>query len=248
MKANKFRKVIIMLRSGWTVFWMSFLVLVKNTFGTMSREWFDRHRCLFGKRLLSAVKVSYTIHDPLNLTLEPHRKYIVMSNHASHYDIPLLFLTFPKGLRMIAKKELFKVPVWGRAMKVAEIMIIDRDDRRQAIKDLAIVKEKMESGIIPWIAPEGTRTRSGELLPFKKGGFMIAMQTGATIIPVGIRNSGSILPPDTWEFNLNQHVDIHIGAPIDTTEFSKADRDELMQTVESSIRELLGEKVKEPVL
>jgi 1-acyl-sn-glycerol-3-phosphate acyltransferase len=241
MKANKLQRAIIMVRSLWTTFWISSKVLLKNTFGTMTREWFDRQRIIWGSRMLSYPQVSYTIHNPLNVEIEPQHSYVVMSNHASHYDIPLLFLTFPKGLRMIAKKELFKVPIWGAAMKAGEIMVVDRDDRRQAIRDLAIAKEKMATGIMPWIAPEGTRTRTGELLPFKKGGFMIAMETGATIIPVGLKGSGAILPPDTWDFNIKEHVDIYIGKPIDTRNYTRKQRDELMQDVETSIRSLLGQ-------
>lgn len=241
MKANKLQRAIIMARSLWATFWISSKVLLKNTFSTMTREWFDQQRIWWASRMLRYPQVSYTIHNPFNVEIEPQRSYVVMSNHASHYDIPLLFLAFPKGLRMIAKKELFKVPVWGAAMKAGEIMVVDRDDRRQAIRDLAIAKEKMATGIIPWIAPEGTRTRSGELLPFKKGGFMIAMETGATIIPVGLKGSGAILPPDTWDFNIKEHVDICIGKPIDTRDYTRKQRDELMQVVETSIRDLLGQ-------
>jgi len=242
MKATGFQNILIILRSGWFTFWISSKVLCKNLFSTMSREWFDKQRKIWASALLSYVKVKYQVFDPHHLTLEPGRCYIVMSNHGSLYDIPLLFLTFPKGLRMIAKKELFKVPVWGSAMKAGEIMIIDRQDRRQAIKDLAVVKEKMSTGIIPWIAPEGTRTRTGLLQPFKKGGFMIAMQTEATIIPVGIRGARSILPPDTFfDFHLHGSVEIHIGRPIDTRTYSSSQRDDLMKDVENAIRQLMGE-------
>ena len=225
MKAGKVQKWSIMIRSAGITFWSSMMVLTKHWTGKMTREWFDGCRIRWATRLLACVKVNYQINNPHNVTTDGEHSYIVMSNHASHYDIPLLFITFPQSLRMIAKKELFKVPVWGPAMKSGEIMVIDREDRRQAIKDLAVVKEKMASGIIPWIAPEGTRTRTGKLEPFKKGGFMIAVETGAMIIPVGIKGSGAILPPATWDFGVKESVEINIGQPIDASQYTRKQRD-----------------------
>lgn len=241
MKANKVQKWSIMLRSAGITLWSSIVVLFRHWTGRLTREWFDGYRVRWARRLLACVKVNYHITNPHQVKIDDEHSYVIMSNHASHYDIPLLFVTFPKGLRMIAKKELFKVPVWGPAMKSGEIMVIDRQDRRQAIKDLAVVKEKMASGIIPWIAPEGTRTRTGKLEPFKKGGFMIALETGATIIPVGIKGSGAILPPATWEFGVKESVEINIGKTIDASQYTRKQRDQLMHDVEAAIRELVDE-------
>ena len=95
----------------------------------------------------------------------------------------------------------------------------------------------MRSGIIPWIAPEGTRTRTGEMQPFKKGGFILAIQTEATIIPMGIRGSDKILPPDTWAFHANQKVEIHIGEPVNPKDYANAQ--ELMAAVEKKVKDLV---------
>ncbi|HVV69722.1 MAG TPA: lysophospholipid acyltransferase family protein [Gammaproteobacteria bacterium] len=200
----------------------------------------DRIARQWSKDLLACVDVHYTIHNPHQVQLQPNRPYILMSNHASHYDIPLILLSVPGSIRMISKKEIFRIPIWGYILRRAEFLTIERNNPQQAIKDLELVKEKMQSGIIPWIAPEGTRSRHGKLNPFKKGAFMLALQTQALIIPIGIRGSGNILPPDTWDFNIGQDVEIHINPPIDTTNYSITTRNELISAVRQSIQEASG--------
>ncbi len=161
-----------------------------------------------------------------------------MSNHSSLYDIPITFVAVPGTIRMLTKKELFRVPVWGRGLEAGEFISIDRRDRRQAMQDLERAKEKMKSGVTVWIAPEGTRSRSGFIGPFKKGGFMLALQTGATIIPVGIRGARQVLPARTLRFHLGCRSEVHIGRPIDAALYDLSTRDELMEEVSRAIAEL----------
>jgi 1-acyl-sn-glycerol-3-phosphate acyltransferase len=228
----------IMSKSLAITFWYSLVSLYFSRFG--SRADIDRTMRKWSAALLKAVKVSYHVHNPQQIAFLPQQRYILMSNHASLYDIPLIFMALPGSIRMIAKQELFKVPVWGHAMQAAEFLAIDRKNSKQAMEDLEIVKAKMQSGIVPWIAPEGTRSRHGELNPFKKGGFMLALQTEATIIPVGIRGSNKILPPDTWDFHTGETVEIHIGEPIRATDYTVATRMEFIAVVNRSIGELVG--------
>ena len=96
----------------------------------------------------------------------------------------------------------------------------------------------MKSGIMVWIAPEGTRSRTGKMQPFKKGGFMLAFQTNAIIIPIGIRGSFNILPPKTWQFNIKEHAEVHIGTPIDVSHYKIKERAKLMEDVMHSIQTL----------
>lgn len=126
----------------------------------------------------------------------PEQACIVMSNHQSHSDIPLLYAAIPQPLRlrMVAKAELFRVPIWGRAMHLAGFIPIDRGDRASAIASLEIAKRDLGTGTFIWIAPEGTRSRTGELGKLKKGGFILAKDTGRPILPVSIDGSGQIIP------------------------------------------------------
>jgi 1-acyl-sn-glycerol-3-phosphate acyltransferase len=174
--------------------------------------------------------------------IKPGRPHIIMANHRSYYDIPLSFISLPGSIRMLTKKELFKVPIWGKGMKAAEFISIDRNDLDQALKDLEEARKIMQSGIVLWVAPEGTRSRTGKLGDFKKGGFMLALQTGAIIIPVGIKGSETILPPDTFDFVLGCKIEVNIGEPIDTSLYNIEQKDVLMQNVRNAIEGLAGGK------
>ena len=206
--------------------------------GIYHREDGDSRLRWWAAKILESVKLSYTAFNPFKVSFQPGKPYIIMCNHSSLFDIPLTFLGLPGSIRMLTKKELFRIPIWGKGMQVAEFIPIDRHNRQQAIQDLEVARRKMESGIILWVAPEGTRSRTGQLLPFKKGGFRLAMQTGAIIVPIGIRGTHEVLPPGTWDIRLKKHVEIHIGSPINTSEYEEKAPSQLMQDVEKQIREL----------
>lgn len=236
MRASKLQKWWIITRVIAIVLYYSFKVLFAALASKHPRKKIDKMTRDWSRKLLNTVKATHTVHNPFNVVLQPNHNYIMMSNHCSHFDIPLIFMTFPHGsIRMVAKKELFKVPIWGAAMKKGEFIAIDRENRQQALQDLQLAREKMRSGVILWIAPEGTRSRDGELQAFKKGGFMLALQTGATIIPINIQGSGKILPPKALNFRLGEHIDIHIAKPIDTSSYTIKDMKTLMVEVKKEI-------------
>ena len=167
------------------------------------------------------------------------RRYMILCTHSSFYDIPAIFVTMPGSIRMLAKKELFSVPIWGAAMRAAEFPSIDRHNRHQAMADLAKAREMMESGIVLWAAPEGTRSKDGKLQPFKKGCFRLAQQTDAVIVPVAIRGIQQLLPAGGLKLNLGMPVEVHVGAPIDSTAFAEEGVDALMAEVRGRMQELL---------
>jgi 1-acyl-sn-glycerol-3-phosphate acyltransferase len=218
-------------------------VLIRACIGKISRENIERCVRRWSAHMLSAVKLTYTVVNPENGQFLPHRSYIIMSNHSSLYDIPLIFMSFSGSIRMLAKKELFRVPIWGAAMRQAEFISVDRQQRVQAVQDLALARQKMESGIILWIAPEGTRSRTKRLLPLKKGCFTLAMEANAIIIPVGIRGVADVLPAGTLNFHVGRHVEVHIGKPIDTADFATKSREQLMLTVASQLQVLADLKI-----
>ncbi len=236
--ANKIQIFWIMTQSVCITIRYSIISLYLSIFG--NRQDMDKTIHNWAGSILAPLKVNYKVYNPYQVKLLPNHPYILMSNHASHYDIPLIFMAVPGSIRMIAKKELFRIPLWGYAIKRAEFLAIDRNNPQQAIKDLEIVKDKMHSGIIPWVAPEGTRSRDGKLNLFKKGAFMLALQTNATIIPIGIRGSAKILPADTWNFSMGQDVEIYINPPIASTDYTIATRNELLKVVRQSIAEACG--------
>jgi 1-acyl-sn-glycerol-3-phosphate acyltransferase len=142
--------------------------------------------------------------------------YIFMSNHRSLYDIPTLVVGLqPHPIRLVAKSDLFKVPLWGQAMLAAEIIKVDRSDREQAIRDLEVAGEMLHGGLCVWIAPEGGRSRDGKLRAFKKGGFMMALKTGVPIVPVGIAGTEGIAPVDKLVCYKGASTAMAVGEPID---------------------------------
>lgn len=217
--------------------------IVRGLLGNSNRGWVDDTLQLWVKRVLKLVGVTCQVYNPHHVMPVPGQHTIVMCNHSSLYDIPLSLLAFPKNsLRMLAKKEMSKIPLMAKGMVAAEFPFIDRHNRREAIKDLAFVEQLLESGIVMWIAPEGTRSKDGRLQPFKKGAFITAIKANAVIIPIGIRGAYDILPARTHHVNLNQRAEVHIGQPIDASKFTLENKEELIEQVYQSISVLIGDQ------
>jgi 1-acyl-sn-glycerol-3-phosphate acyltransferase len=166
--------------------------------------------------------------------------FLVMSNHQSHYDVPVLFQALPLQLRMIAKQELFRVPIWGEAMRTSGFVAIDRRDRARAIESLALAKRRMvEEGISIWIAPEGTRSRDGRLGPFKSGGFHLALDAGLRVLPVTIVGTFDVLRAGGRALGGRNEVRVVVHAPIDPRDYGHERRNELTDAVRATIASAL---------
>ncbi len=148
----------------------------------------------------------------------PGAACVIMSNHQSISDIPVIFAAMPPllRLRMVTKAELFQVPIWGRAMREAGFIPIDRGNRKGAIKSLEIAKKDMDAGTFIWIAPEGTRSKDGRLLPLKKGGFILARDTERPIVPVLVEGTRNIVIPGDVRTHHGQKVRLTFCPPIAT--------------------------------
>jgi 1-acyl-sn-glycerol-3-phosphate acyltransferase len=162
--------------------------------------------------------------------------YVVMSNHQSHYDIPVVFCALPMlSIRMVAKASLFRVPIWGRALRVSGFVPVDRSRRERAIASLRAARETMQSGISVWIAPEGTRSRTGELGELKHGGFHLALDTGVRILPVTIDGTRDVLPANGYAVRRGVRVRVTVHPPIDPREHGPERRAELVDRVRAAI-------------
>jgi 1-acyl-sn-glycerol-3-phosphate acyltransferase len=216
--------------------------LLRSLIGKVTRPWVDKRMQIWHRQILKLWRITATVHNPKKIHPKPGTPTIIMCNHSSLFDIPLSYCAFPDiSLRMLAKKEMSKLPLMGKAMKASDFPFIDRKNRHQAIRDLAAIHDLLESGIVMWIAPEGTRSKDGHVGPFKKGGFITAIQTKATIIPIGIRGAYDILPARTRECYLNQTAEIHVGEPIDTTAFTLDNKEALIQKTHDAIKKLAGD-------
>jgi len=161
--------------------------------------------------------------------------YIYMSNHGSWMDIPAMFGAVPSSLRMISKAGLMQVPLLGPAMEKAGFIAIDRQNRSRAIKQLESAKERLRQGISIWMAPEGTRSRDGSLMPFKKGGFHVARQLGLPILPVYIQGAHEVMPADSMTVYPNRSITVHFCEPVSTADFDRTHTDELINMVRKRI-------------
>jgi 1-acyl-sn-glycerol-3-phosphate acyltransferase len=240
MKASKLRTLWIMLLSALFTANTCGRAMVKQLFGTISRTWCDEELQRWTKHMNKLLGIQCKIVNPHNVSPIPGQPTIVMVNHSSLFDIPLSLMAFPKcSLRMLAKKELSKIPIMGQGMKAAEFPTVDRHNRQAAVRNLHEVHRLLEDGIVMWIAPEGTRSKTGKVAPFKKGGFITAIQAKATIIPIGIRGAYNILPAKTFQFNINQKASIHIGQPIDAAKFTLENKEALIEQTYQSIKDLV---------
>jgi len=169
---------------------------------------------------------------------------LFMSNHQSHYDIPTIYSTLPIFTMFLAKKELRKIPFLGWAMWITGFVFIDRKNRQEAFKSIEeaaeqFVKEKRSIVIFP----EGTRSKDGLLQQFKKGGFHLAIQAKAKIIPIGIWGTIFVLPKGSW-FVKPGKVVITIGEPINASNYTYETMNSLIDTVRVSIQSLIDESKK----
>jgi 1-acyl-sn-glycerol-3-phosphate acyltransferase len=169
----------------------------------------------------------------------PAAAFICMSNHQSNFDIPVLLGFLPLPFRWLAKAELFKIPIFGRAMRGAGYIPIDRSDRPAAIASLRQAAAAVRSGVSVVIFPEGTRSPDGTLRPFKKGGFVMAIEAGVPIVPVALRGTFDIMPKGRLLIRPAE-VFMEIGAPIAVTEYDVHTKEALMDEVRSALQRLLA--------
>jgi 1-acyl-sn-glycerol-3-phosphate acyltransferase len=170
---------------------------------------------------------------------DPKRPYVFMSNHLSAVDIWAVFLAVSVPMRFIAKKQLGQIPIFGWAMRAGRFIFIDRQNTGSARRTIDEAAQRIRSGCSVVIFPEGTRSRDGSLLPFKKGGFHLAMSSGADIVPVAIRGSRAIMPSGSLLIHAGV-VDLEIGEPIPTEGLAADARDALIAQVRGRIQEMLA--------
>ncbi|HET9581740.1 MAG TPA: lysophospholipid acyltransferase family protein [Gemmatimonadota bacterium] len=169
--------------------------------------------------------------------LDPERPYLFMSSHRSVFDIFALFLAIRHSLRMVAKRELFFIPIFGWALWMCGFIPIDRSNRESAIRSLGEAARKVREGISVLVFPEGTRGPGGGLLPFKKGGFVLALEAGVPVVPIAILGSERIMPKGSLSVGRGR-IEVRVGRPIPTAGRGSGARDALMDEVRRAIETL----------
>jgi 1-acyl-sn-glycerol-3-phosphate acyltransferase len=169
---------------------------------------------------------------------------VFMANHESWLDIPALLAAIPVQVRFLAKKTLFSVPFLGWAIGAMGFIPVDRKNRRTAVKSFDEAAERIRHGRSVLLFPEETRSRDGALLPFQRGGFLIALKAGIPVVPVGLDGPRRCLPKFSYLLRPGT-IRVRFGAPISTAEVGVTRKGELMATVRREIEHLRGNSAAE---
>jgi len=240
-----------MIRTLFIIFWTVILtgffavIIILTSFVSTGGEASHKVARIWAKCILAASNIKVTVKGLSNLN--PTGFYIYMPNHVSNFDIPVLQAYLPVQFRWLAKAELFKIPIFGYAMKRAGHISIDRFDRKSAIQSLNKASEIIRNGTSVIIFPEGTRSQNQNIQSFKKGGFVLAVDSGVPIIPVIIHGTWSIMQKKQILVKPGNVV-LEIKKPIKTSDYTRKTKDDLMEKVKNIMVESYEKRKKNEIL
>lgn len=188
----------------------------------------------WGVLKISGIKLEVTGKE----NVDPNQVYVYVANHSSLYDISAMQAAFPNNAVMVFKKELSKIPVFGWQLYLGPYIFIDRDNAEKAMKSIQRAKEQMEKRKISVLLfAEGTRSKTGEVQPFKRGAFYLASKVGFPVVPTSISGTSKILPKGKLKI-VPGTIKIHFEKPIPTENVkTRAEEIALMETVRNIIIE-----------
>jgi len=199
----------------------------------------DRLIRLWGRVFVRASGVDLSV-DGLE-KLDPAKRYVLVPNHSSYLDIPCLLTALDtQPIRFMAKASLFKIPILGWGMLAAGFIPIDRKKTSKGKASFDLAAKRIRGGNTIVIFPEGGRSHERTMKPFKHGAFLLAMKSGLPLVPIAIRGTHDALPASTLIIRPGP-VKIVVGDPIDVSELSVRQKDELVQSTRSAILDMLGQ-------
>jgi 1-acyl-sn-glycerol-3-phosphate acyltransferase len=191
---------------------------------------------LFGARLVG-VRTEIVGRE----RLDPNQTYIFMANHVSNIDPPVFVPLIGRRVFILVKKELFRIPILGYAMRKAQFIAVNRQNREAAVESVKQAVDVLKSGLSMMAYPEGTRSRDGRMLPFKKGPFHLAMDSGISVVPVTIIGAYEVWPKGHFKVSPGT-ITIVFHPPMDPKQFSS--REELLDAVHAKVESALPEKYR----
>lgn len=159
---------------------------------------------------------------------------VFASNHASNIDPPTLFPSIPRRVSILAKKQVFHIPILNAAMRLAGIIPVDREDREAAAASVDLAVKHLKEGLSFCVYPEGTRSRDGRLKAFKRGTFVMAIQAGVPIVPVALIGTQHLMRKGGWTIHPGE-VFIHFLPPVAAAAYSFEQRGQLLEVVHERI-------------
>jgi 1-acyl-sn-glycerol-3-phosphate acyltransferase len=203
-------------------------------FGFITSDENMAHRVgnIWARMLLAVANTRVEIIGAENVLIG--KPQIFMANHQSDFDVLIVLAHLPGQFRWIVKKELFQIPIFGRAMQSAGYIEIDREDREKAIMSIDRAAMKIREGKSVMSFPEGTRSKDGKIKPFKHGMFYLAIKSGVPIVPISIIGAGEIMPKRSLHIKPGR-ITLVIDKPIDVSGYSIENRQELIDKVQNVI-------------
>ena len=235
---------VCFLRAAFTVLFISVATILGSFLGLASRLVdssgdlvLDLARAWSGW-VTSFAGVKIVVQNRANLV--PDQPYVFMANHASSLDIWAVFVAIPRRIRLIAKKQLARIPFFGWVMWAGRFIFIDRQNAVAARRSIEAAGQRIRSGDSVLLFPEGTRTRDGTLGAFKKGGFHLALKAGVPIVPVALRGTRELMPRGSLLLRSGT-MTVIIGEPIATQGLSDEERATLNDKVRGVVEAMLRE-------
>lgn len=216
--------------------WTLFVLLTALPISLLGENLVHRWGSLWGRSALLLAGLKITVRGSENIPQDRSAVYIV--NHQSNFDIPILYAGLPLQFRWMAKQELFNIPLLGLAMRRCGYIGIDRSNRRKSMQSMTAAARRVTQGASVIVFPEGTRSPDGQLQPFKRGGFLIAVKAQAPVVPVAIRGSFAVMSKDSLRIN-GGTIEMEIFPAIETTGMTNADTASLMELVREPIAAML---------
>jgi 1-acyl-sn-glycerol-3-phosphate acyltransferase len=220
----------------WSVFWIS-CALISSAVARSRRPGLFLARWAWGPGLLRAAGGRLEVAGLENV--DRSRPFFFAANHQSLLDIPVLFAALPVPVLFVAKRELGRVPFLGWFMKAMGMVLITRDDRKEAVRSVEAAAERLRQGWSLLSFPEGTRTRDGRVQRFKTATFAAAIAAGVPIVPIALEGTGRSLPRDTLRTRPGR-IHVAVGEPIPTAGLSRDDRAALARRTQERVESLLA--------
>jgi 1-acyl-sn-glycerol-3-phosphate acyltransferase len=184
------------------------------------------------------------LHSEGTELVDRSQRYILIANHSSYFDIPCLFAAIPQPIRFMAKISLFKIPVFGWALGRSGFIPIDRKNRRTAVKSFELAIDRIRKGNTIVVFPEEGRSRTREMRPFQRGGFLLALRSGLPILPVAIEGTYDVFPAGATRVRPGR-VTVHVGNVIRTEGRTVREKEKLSEEARAQISAMLARRMKD---
>lgn len=218
--------------------WTLFVIITGVPLSLFGADYLHAYARIWGRvsLWLAGVKLTVTGREYLSQS----GPVVYMANHVSNFDILALFAGIPGQFRWMAKIELFRIPLFGLAMRRAGAIAVDRSSRRNSVISMREAVARIASGTSVVIFPEGTRSKDGTLQSFKTGSFTLALQAQVPVVPLAICGSGEVMPKHS-RWIRGGHIYLNILPPVMTADRPVADRTALLEEVRQPIIDALQE-------